>query len=288
MDEQVGEVRLTGRISTSRSRTLVLLVHGLGGSAESAYLLRMARTVAAVGWSTLRLNLRGADLKGEDYYHAGLTSDLLSVLASSEVSAHDEVFVVGFSLGGHVCLKLAAAPLPASVRAVVSVSAPLDLAASAHFFDEEASWLYRRHVLSSLATMLARVAERRETPVSAREAARIRSIRDWDERVVAPRHGFSSAADYYAKVSAGNTLEQITVPTLILHARHDPMVPPEAVESALRSAPPSVTAIVWSRGGHLGFPAGLDLGNGGSPGLEHQITSWLARHARGLAPAPAP
>jgi len=86
MDEQVGEVRLTGRISTSRSRTLVLLVHGLGGSAESAYLLRMARTVAAVGWSTLRLNLRGADLKGEDYYHAGLTSDLQSVLASSEVS----------------------------------------------------------------------------------------------------------------------------------------------------------------------------------------------------------
>jgi uncharacterized protein len=277
LDDQVGEVRLTGRISRARSRTLVLLVHGLGGSAESAYVLRMARRVADAGWNSLRLNLRGADLKGEDYYHAGLTSDLLSVLESSEVRAHEEVFVVGFSLGGHVCLKLAAGSLPTRVRAVVSVSAPLDLATSARFFDEGAAWPYRRHVLSSLAAMLAQAAERRATPVSPREAARIRSIREWDERVVAPRHGFASAADYYAKVSAGNTLSQIIVPTLILHAHHDPMVPLEAVAPALRSAPPPVTAILWPRGGHLGFPAALDLGNGGPPGLDHQLITWLQR-----------
>ena len=64
----------------------LLIVHGLGGSAKSPYTAKAAHAAAAAGLSSLRLNLRGADLLGEDYYHAGMTADLAAAIASPELA----------------------------------------------------------------------------------------------------------------------------------------------------------------------------------------------------------
>src|SRR5687767_10528357 len=82
-DGDVGTVRLTGLLREyPGARSLLLVVHGLGGSASSHY--AVPPVVAAYGakMSSLRLNLRGADLNGTDFYHAGLTADLRTAIAS--------------------------------------------------------------------------------------------------------------------------------------------------------------------------------------------------------------
>lgn len=258
------------------ARQLVVIVHGLGGDAGSSYMLAAAGAATRAGHASLRLNLRGADGDGRDYYHAGLTRDLRAVLAHDELSGFERVVVLGFSLGGHMVLRAATeVGLDERVARVAAVCSPLDLSASARAFDEPSRVVYRRYVLDALKKSYAEVARHREVPLEPRLAARIGTIVEWDDRVVAPRHGFASAADYYARVSVAPRLPELGVPALYVGAPLDPMVPEHTVRPALRRTAP--LEVRWvQRGGHVGFPPRLDLGLPGPRGLEPQVVSWLS------------
>src|SRR5262249_41613266 len=73
-DRRMGSIQLTGRLR-HRSSSLLLVVHGLGSEIDAPYVVAAARAAESAGLSCLRLYLRGADRKGEDFYHAGLTVD---------------------------------------------------------------------------------------------------------------------------------------------------------------------------------------------------------------------
>lgn len=286
-DPRIGPVRLSGRLRAQDGAVraggtgpdgLLVVVHGLGASADASYAVRAARAAEAAGLACLRLNLRGADRSGEDYYHAGLTEDLRAALASPALAAYDRVAVLGFSLGGHVALRYATEETDSRLRAVAAVSAPLDLAAGGRLIDRPALWAYRRYLLAHLMEIYRAVARRRPVPLAVEEARRIRTFRDWDTHIVAARHGFRDAADYYERMSVGPRLERLAVPALLVGAEDDPMVPPEAVRPVLagRTTPLEVRWV--ATGGHMAFSGGLDLGLGGRPGIDGQVLAWLERH----------
>ena len=271
-DPKVGPVQLRGRFSAAQGAggrgPLVLLVHGLGGSAESHYMRRAAAGAVAAGWSCLRVSLRGSECDGEDYYHAALTADLHAALASPELAGHAPLFVFGFSLGGHLALRLAAEAADPRLAAVAAVASPLDLARGADAFDAPGRALYRAYVMGSLKRIYAAVAARREVPLAPEAARRIRFIREWDERVVAPRHGFAGAADYYRRASVAAVLGELRLPALLVAAEDDPMVPAAALLPALEGAPAGLEVRWLAAGGHLGF--GREL--------EPLVLGWLERH----------
>ncbi len=278
-DPVAGTVRLSGRLDVpAEAKGLVVAVHGLGGSSASPYMGRTVAAAARLGLGCLRLELRGADRRGEDFYHAGLIEDLSAALASPALAAFENLYVVGWSLGGHTVLRWAILASSPRVRAAAAVCAPIELAASAQAFDEPLRWPYRQYVLGHLLEIYAAVAARRPVPLALAAARRIRTLRQWDEAIVAPRHGFADAADYYERMSAGAVLDQLRLPCLFVGSQADPMVPAKAVLPAL-ARPPAALEVCWTRrGGHMGFPAGLDLGMGGFPGLESQVLGWLSRH----------
>jgi predicted alpha/beta-fold hydrolase len=248
-------------------RPAVLLVHGVGGSSESRYLLRAAVALRGAGYHVVRLNMRGAGesvVRAPSLHHAGMSGDLdaaaRAVAADPRVSS---VAVVGFSLGGNVALKLAGewgdAP-PAGVVAVATISAPTDLVECSRLLEAPRALPYRAWVVRNLVRQARAFAEyhpsRARYDVAA--LARVRRIRDYDARVIVPMHGFSSPEDYYARTSAGPYLGKIRVPTLMVHADDDPMVPGHTVRPSLRELPPCVK-VAWSDvGGHVGWFAGLD------------------------------
>lgn len=276
-DPKIGDVRLTGALArVPEARGLVVLVHGLGGALDSQYLVKAARAAADAGLDSLRLALRGADRAGEDFYHAGLVEDLQAALRSPALADYRTIFVIGFSLGGHMVLRWAHAPSDPRVRAVASVCAPLDLAAGCAAIDRPGAGLYRSHVLSGLREIYVAVAARRPVPTPVTVVAGIRTIREWDRLVVVPRHGFCSVDDYYDSQSAAPRLRGLELPTLIVAATGDPMVPAATVAPALRELPRHVLAR-WVPGGHVGFAGGVDLGLGDRPGLERQIFAWMLR-----------
>ncbi len=274
-----GAVRLTGRLSRQPDNgTLLILVHGLGGSIDSTYMLRTATAAGQLGLSTLRLNLRGADRLGGDLYHAGLSSDLAAVLASPALAQFDSILLFGFSLGGHISLRYATEVADRRLRAVAAACSPLDLDRSVAAIDRPSRWIYRRYVLAGLCEMYAQVAARHELPLSPADARQVRSIRDWDRLTVAPRFGFDSAEDYYRQASVGGRLEQLRVPALLVAAEDDPMLPAEAILGGLDRAPDHWHLRWVPRGGHLAFPADLDLGEDAAPkGLGGQVAGWLLR-----------
>lgn len=279
VDATLGRVRLTGKLEASGERALLVVVHGLGGGADSPYARRAAQAARRRGLACLRLNLRGADRSGEDYYHAGLTADLHAALASPKLACFEDVFVIGYSLGGHMALRFATEELDARVRAVAAVCAPLDLELSARALDRPLLWPYRRHVLSGLKEIYAEVARRRAVPTPLERVRRIASLVEWDELTVAPRHGWRGAVEYYAAASVGPCLGALRQPALLVAATDDPMVPAHTLRPSLRSSPAALDVRFVARGGHVGFPRGLDLGVAAEPGLESQVLGWLVQRA---------
>lgn len=287
-DPVAGRLALTGRLhEPAEASELAVVVHGLAGNCERGYARQFARRAAEAGLACLRLNLRGADHQAPDFYHAGLTEDLRAALAASELARYERVVLVGFSLGGHVALRwgaeAAAEPRRADrrVAAIATVCAPLDLDRGATALDAPRNWLYRTYLLRGMKTFADAVERVRPDAIATPRERRNRAatMREWDGLVVAPRWGFASAEDYYARASAGPRLAEIRLPTWMVLSEHDPMVPPETVRPSLAGVSAS-SEITWtSRGGHVGFPPDLDLGRGNSHGfgLDSQLLAWLTQ-----------
>ena len=274
-DPALGPVRLTGRLSDTGSKRLIVAVHGLGGSAGSLYLHELATEAVSSEWSVLRLNLRGADRLGEDFYHGGLTADLHGTLADPSLDRFESVALVGFSLGGHTVLRAATEELDPRVRAVATVCPPVDLAAGQRAIDRLGARIYRRYVLGHIKEIYREVAERRPVPVPVAEAEKIKTLWDWDEVVISARYGFAGAADYYRRSSVAPRLDALALPTLVVASDDDPMVPSSTLRGHLKPERPNVTVHWPKRSGHVAFPPALDLGYPGPKGVSGQLVTWL-------------
>ncbi|MDA1099288.1 MAG: alpha/beta fold hydrolase [Proteobacteria bacterium] len=210
-------------------KPLVILIHGLAGCEGSSYITVSARYFLQQGFSVLRLNLRGAGPSRPTcalQSHAGRSQDLHdAILALPTAAVAQGVVVVGFSLAGNMSLKFAAEyGAELSIRAVASISAPIDLAVTAANMLRARNVLYNRKLLRDFC----RECLAPGAALDGRERAAIvaaRNFVDLDNDFVAPRNGYRDACDYWANCQALGYLAQIKVPTLLLHAQDDPIVP---------------------------------------------------------------
>ena len=268
-------------------RPAVVVVHGVGGSSESRYVIRAAVALHRAGWHVLRLDLRGAgDSMGDvrELYHAGLTEDPRATLDYlAEDPRVSSVGLVGFSLGGHVLLRLAGemgAEVPPALKAVVAISAPLDLSEVTRAIERRRSYPYHSYILRKLVSQgkaFARLHPER-AGYDVRALGKVRSIRAYDGLVVAPMHGFASAEDYYMRASAGPLVARIKVPTLLAHAEDDPMVPAESVRRSLAASNGAVEEAWTARGGHVGWFGGMDEHSWVNTWAVTQAIGFLGRH----------
>ena len=240
-----------------RPAPTVVLIHGLAGCEESAYARASAAHLTARGYGVLRVNLRGAGPSRplcRLQYHAGRSADLDALLARlpAELAAGG-MAAVGYSLGGNVLLKyLGEAGDAAPLAAAVSVSAPIDLAATARRMMAPRNALYHRWLLRLMKReSLAAGADL--TRAERQAIAEARTVYAFDDRFVAPRNGFASADDYYARCAAQRYLAGIRVPTLLLHAANDPWIPADAYRRVDWSAMPRLRPAIAPGGGHVGF-----------------------------------
>ena len=261
-------------------RPVVVVVHGIGGSSESRYVVRSAVALHRAGYHVVRLDLRGAGASIPDapsLYHAGLSADLALVVRHFASDARaDGVVLLGFSGGGTMALKLAGElgdHVLEGLRAVVSISAPLDYTRVGVWMDALARLPYRFHVLRGLANGAREFA--RQHPDRAhyqpRDVKRMSTFRHYDATVIVPMHGFKDVDEYYAAAGAGPWLGRIQTPTLLVHAEDDPMVPGFTVRPWLADASSAVRIDLTPHGGHLGWVAGFDEAS--------WITGWSMKRA---------
>ncbi len=245
-----------------RERLTVVLVHGLEGSSNSKYIVGNTARALAAGMNVVRMNMRtcgGTDALSPTIYHSGRSGDVGRVAdAIVRDQGIEAVALVGYSMGGNLVLRwtgeLGAAP-PKELRAVVGVSPLMDLAASSAALHRPQNRMYERHFLRS---MLARVRRRMAMyPRIYADAAleRIRSMRDFDQEIVARYGGFADADDYYYSVASSKYAGALRVPTLIVHAGDDPFIRFLPETRAALIANPWVTYLETQHGGHCAFLA---------------------------------
>jgi hypothetical protein len=145
--------RLVGRLhrAPGSARGAALVLHGAAGSGDEAFVLRTAQKLARAGVDALRLSMRGM---GESItcsppiLHGGSAEDVHAAVAWL-AARYRRVGLVGFSLGGQIALKAAAAwrdRPPPEVAAAAAVSPPLDLGLSTRYLDRAAAAHYRAFI----------------------------------------------------------------------------------------------------------------------------------------------
>ncbi|MBV8844649.1 MAG: alpha/beta fold hydrolase [Bryobacterales bacterium] len=236
----------------------IVLIHGLEGSSDAGYARSMAHAALTRGYSVVRFNMRscgGTEHLALSNYHAGQTSDLLAVLRQ-RVPAGGPVFLVGYSLGGNVVLKLAG-ELQTQARELISgvcgVSVPIDLAACAAALEQPRNRIYQDRFLNRLKERIRRRYAQAPHLYTIEHLPKIRTIVDFDNFYTAKLFGFGTAANYFHTQSSNQFLERIAIPALIVQAKDDPLVPFSAFEHPAFSRNPNLELVAAEHGGHLGF-----------------------------------
>jgi predicted alpha/beta-fold hydrolase len=243
----------------AEARGEVVLVHGLEGSSDAGYMRSMAQAALEARFVTHRLNLRncgGTEFLCPTMYHAGLTSDLFAILMELDRQRRTPVFLIGYSLGGNVVLKLAGEMGISAQRVIAgicAVSAPIDLMASVRCLGKPSNRLYEWHFVRRMKRRL-RLKHRlfpERFPIDGLD--QVSTVFDLDDRFTAPHFSFRGAAHYYETQSSGRFLGAIRVPTLVIQAKDDPMIPFAIFDHPAFSTNPNLSLVATDHGGHLGF-----------------------------------
>jgi len=246
--------------SVRASRLTVVLVHGLEGSSDSRYIRGIAARAFAAGMNVVRMNMRncgGTEALTPTLYHSGRSADVGAVVRYfTDLFGLSRVALVGYSMGGNLVLKLAgewgARPPLAAVATVCSV---IDLAPSADALHEPANRVYEWKFLRSLMQRFHRKAKLFPEIYTASGIGPVRTIREFDQKIVALYCGFRDADDYYYRAASARVLDRIAVPTFILNACDDPFIRLFPETRAQLIANPHINFVETSNGGHCAFLA---------------------------------
>jgi len=246
---------------------LLVLFHGLEGSAASHYGLSTAHACRKAGWRLALPHFRGCS--GElnrrpRAYHSGDSDEIDWILRRLQAANGGRpLHAAGISLGGNALLKWAGergAAAAEVVTGVAAICAPLDLAACGHHLARGFNRVYTQYFLRTLKAVSA--ARLRQFPGLFDEARMLAAINlyQFDDAVTAPVHGFAGADDYWQRASAKPWLKSIAVPAVAVNPKNDPFLPAAYLPSTA-DVSPQVRLEQPAGGGHVGFVSGAFPGN---------------------------
>ncbi len=235
----------------------VLLVHGLAGTHRSPYVRRVARKLALCGIRTFRLDMRGwgaGHATASNWSHAGRSEDIdVSLRWIRAKYPQTELLAIGFSLGANMLLKFLVESdeaSPVNLCGAIAISPPIDLANCVKRLKHGILRLYDRFFARRLWRAYLRRCELpgvTQVPLLRQP----RTLLDFDRDITVPLGGFASTDDYYTRCSTMTRLSSVTVPTRIVTAADDPIIPVELFHKATYSS--STQLQIVPHGGHLGF-----------------------------------
>jgi hypothetical protein len=264
---------------------MVLLLHGLGGHADSPYMRRLATKFLLRNCIAFRLNHRGAGQGrglAKHLYHAGRGEDLSPVLSRmARLHPKKAVVAVGFSLSGNMLLKYLGEklhPIPQNLCGAIAICPPVKLALSAAAISRKSNRLYDFRFIRLLEQGL-REREQDFSHFPHFDFPWDLTVYRFDQMVTAPLSGFSSAEDYYEKCSAFQFLANIKLPAVILASQNDPFIP----KATFADLPANeFLQLHFPRsGGHLGFISSQQTRFGDRRWMDEAIVDWAKRLVKG-------
>ncbi|MEH0155815.1 alpha/beta fold hydrolase [Limibacter armeniacum] len=248
--------------SVKGSDKLLIISHGLEGSADRHYCLGMAKIFNQAGWDAMAWNFRSCS--GEmnrlpRFYHSGETEDIRSIVKYvRSLKKYKQIGLVGFSMGGSITLNYLCEEsdkLADEIIGAVAISVPVDIAGCSIELEKKGKFFYNKNFYKQLNEKVKQKAQMipeqfSDAPLSQFD---INSLRAFDTHFTAPLHGFESAESYYELASSLHKLSRIDRKALILNATNDPFLHPTCfpVEDAKQNR--FIDLEAPKLGGHVGF-----------------------------------
>ncbi|MEE2822503.1 MAG: alpha/beta fold hydrolase [Acidobacteriota bacterium] len=251
-------VRLAG-IWKNPSLPTVVVLHGTGGSRNSTYMKGLSHKAYREGWNAVLPDLYNTNqfVESPKVFHSGSSREVEAVLQQVvERYRVEEMYLVGVSMGGNILLKLLGewgSSCPDQVRSAAVISPLVDLNASWKVLEKSSNYIFQHHMVTNLKKRVQKDLPNLDRFVDQKAWSRIRTFRQFDDLYTAPLAGFSDALDYYDKASALPYLKDICLPTLLIHALDDPLLPADPFVSSEVCSNPSLCVVLTQQGGHVGF-----------------------------------
>jgi predicted alpha/beta-fold hydrolase len=265
------------RLGREPARRLVVLLHGWEGSASSLYILSLGQYLFERGYDVVRLNLRD---HGDSHhlnpglFHSCRIAEVVGAVRQLQSQYPAQALnLVGFSLGGNFCLRVAARAAAAGIEiaGVVAVCPVLD---PEHTMSQlERGWvLYRRYFIWKWRRSLRMKQAAWPGLYDLDEALQLDTLSEMTAHLVRLFGDYPTMQDYlrgYAVVDGA--LAGIVHPTRIICAADDPIIPAADLPRLARPAALEITCTQF--GGHCGFYEG----GRGSTWIEREVHATLER-----------
>jgi hypothetical protein len=137
--------------------------------------------------------------------------------------------------------------------AVAAVCPAIDLAAGSDALHEPANRGYEWHFLRGLMRRFRRKVALFPETYDTTGIGPIRSLRQFDNEIVARYCGFESADDYYYRAASARVVDRIVVPTLVLQANDDPFIRLFPETRAKLRANLNIAFVETNHGGHCAY-----------------------------------
>jgi predicted alpha/beta-fold hydrolase len=240
---------------------IVIIMHGLCGCHGSPYMVRTADKLNRMGYRTIRVDMRGfgdSTFISKSHLHGGCSQDLLSVIGyAQKASPLSPISLVGFSIGGNIVLRTLGKwkdKIESIVDSAIAVCPPVDLVTCSGNLRNRGNRFYEKYFVHRMSAQLALRRRQVKGMIDTSATAVPRRLIHFDDQVTAPCWGYKGAVDYYQDASSGPWLASINVPTVILTAKDDPVVPFSMFSQFPLSS--DIELVATSHGGHIGFLAG--------------------------------
>lgn len=241
------------------SKKAIILCHGLEGDSKKNYNNACANFFIEQGYSVFAWNNRSCG--GEmnllpNLYHHGSIEDLGAVINYVLAQNIEEVFLVGFSLGGDQILNyLGRKQVSEKIKAAVAISAPFQLKSSAEKIQGGLSKIYLSRFIRKIRGKIQQKSIQFPSLISKEISKNIKSFEDVIDRFIVPVHGgYKDLADYYKKASPAYSTDGINIPVLVINAWDDPILGKEDHPIAMAEQHKYLYLETPHHGGHCAFP----------------------------------
>eukprot|EP01122_Echinamoeba_exundans_P007178 TRINITY_DN2142_c0_g3_i2.p1 TRINITY_DN2142_c0_g3~~TRINITY_DN2142_c0_g3_i2.p1 ORF type:complete len:239 (-),score=34.61 TRINITY_DN2142_c0_g3_i2:39-755(-) len=194
-------------------------------------------------------------------YSGAWTQDLREAVRHVQSKRPEQPIVaIGYSLGSNVLLKYMAEEGDSTpLRAGVSISNPYDFVKSS----DALPGFYSRHLVKGLIKYFEKhkdmLLKHPDIAKSVGDSGqlRVQTLKEFDDVITSIAFGFPNANAYYSHAGCYQYLHQIQRPVLMISARDDPIVDPEAIPIQQASSHDYLVLAVTEHGGHVAFPEGF-------------------------------
>jgi len=271
-------------ISSVNSKHAVIAIHGLEGSANSLYILSLAKYLKHQNIDVIAVNLRGCS--GEDNkhlyaYHSGFTQDLECILNYiSKNYNYQSISLVGYSLGANLVIKYMGEKglnTPKNLSCCIAVSAPCNLEDSSIVLSKKSNFIYMQSFLKSLKKKaLLKFKKFPNHKLNKKKIKASKNFADFDNYFTAPVFGYKSAQDYWHTNSCRQFIKSIKTPTILITSLDDPFFGEDSYPFKEAKNHQYFDMLTTKYGGHVGYNTSFK--NVENLWSEKFITTYIKEH----------